>query len=112
MNIVIYKITILTTGKSYIGITNNLGRRISQHKCSAKDKCTSRKCMYIDWINGGINNYSIEVLDEFEFVSQEDSWEKESQYIEKFNTEQCGYNVAYYGCKPKISKLKGIHLSP
>ena len=32
-------------------------------------------------------------------------------YIEKFNTEQCGYNVAYYGCKPRASKLKGTHLT-
>ena len=112
MNVVIYKITILTTGKSYVGVTNNLTRRVSQHKCCAKNRCTNRKGMYIDWICGGIDNYNIEVLDTFEFTSQEDSWKRESLYIEKFNTEQYGYNVAYYGCKSKISKLKGTHLSP
>ena len=112
MNIVIYKITILTTGKSYIGVTNNLCRRISQHKHSAKVKCISRKGMYIDWISGGIDNFNVEVLDEFQFISKEDSWNRESEYIRKYNTEIDGYNVAYYGSKPKISKLKGIHLSP
>ena len=112
MKIIIYKITILTTGKSYIGETNNLVRHISQHKCCAKDRCTNRKGMYVDWINGGIDNYSVEVLDTFEFTSQEDSWKRESLYIEKFNTECCGYNVAYYGCKTRVSKLKGRPLSP
>lgn len=94
MKIVIYKITILTTGKSYIGETNNLTRRVSQHKCYAKDHVASRKGMYIDWISGGINNFSVEVLDEFEFISNEDTWNREAKYIKEFNTDSVGYNVA------------------
>lgn len=95
MKIVIYKITILTTGKSYIGETNNLTRRVSQHKCCAKDHLTNRKGMYTDWISGGINNFSVEVLDEFEFTSNEDTWNREAKYIKEFNTDNVGYNVAH-----------------
>ena len=86
MKIIIYKITILTTGKSYIGETNNLVRRISQHKHSAKNKCCNRKGMYLDWIAGGINNFSVEILDEFEFKSKADTWDREGEYISKYNT--------------------------
>jgi predicted GIY-YIG superfamily endonuclease len=95
MKIIIYKITILTTGKSYIGETNNLVRRISQHKHSAKNKCCNRKGMYLDWIAGGINNFSVEILDEFEFKSKADTWDREGEYISKYNTVSNGYNTAY-----------------
>lgn len=42
----IYKITILTTNKSYIGITNNPGRRLGQHMHSARINCEGRKNFY------------------------------------------------------------------
>ena len=112
MKIVIYKITILTTNKSYIGETNNIVRRISQHKHSAKNRCTHRKGMYIDWISGGINNFSVEVLETFDFISKEDTWDKEAKYISKYNTDKVGYNIAYRSSSVANSKRKGIKLSP
>lgn len=112
MKIVIYKITILTTGKSYIGETNNLTRRVSQHKCCAKDHVASRKGMYIDWISGGINNFSVEILETFDFVSKENTWDREAEYISKYNTDKVGYNIAYRSSSVVDNKLKGIKLSP
>ena len=112
MKIVIYKITILTTNKSYIGETNNIVRRISQHKHYAKKKCTDRKGMYIDWISGGIDNFFVEILETFDFISKEDTWDKEAKYISKYNTDKVGYNIAYRCSGVIDNKLKGIKLSP
>lgn len=113
MEIIIYKITILSTNKSYIGRTNNLVRRISQHKHAAKTHSHSRKGMYIDWIKHGLeSNFRVDVLERFEYLSDEDANYRESLYIAKYDTEFSGYNTTYYGSKFRVSPLKGHALPP
>lgn len=112
MEVIIYKITVLSTNKSYIGRTNNLVRHISQHKHNAKNYNNGRKGMYIDWIEHGLeSNFRVDVLERFEYTSDEDANYRESLYIAKYDTEFSGYNTAYYGSRHRISSLKGRALS-
>lgn len=106
----IYKITILTTNKSYIGLTNSPKRRLSQHKHLVKIKSTDRKNMYIDWQSGGLNNYTFEILNEFEFESKKNSFNLESYYINLYNTANDGYNVCSRSSSHESSQ-KGVKLS-
>ena len=91
----IYKITLLKTGKSYIGVTKDLKRRLSQHKHRATYVSRNYQ-LYKDWNKYGIDNFKIEIVEEFEFTSKEDSYCKESFYINKFNTYNNGYNICKY----------------
>lgn len=108
----IYKITVLTTNKSYIGITNNPGRRLGQHMHSARINCEGRKNFYKDWIIKGIDNYKFEILEEFEFISKRNSYNKEAYYIKLYDTFNNGYNVCEYSSKHfQGSPMKGRKLS-
>lgn len=108
----IYKITILTTNKSYIGLTNNVYRRISQHKHYAKRNIEGRNNLYKDWNRNGIDNYSLDILEEFEFLNKRDSYNKEAYYIKKYDTYNNGYNVCEYSSRhSEGSPMKGRKLS-
>lgn len=80
----IYKITNKQNGKCYIGQSNNIERRIAQHK-------RKRSITIDDYINVlGIDNFSFEIIEE---CSLEELDEKENFYIDKFNSKEDGYNI-------------------
>lgn len=108
----IYKITIKTTNKSYIGTTNNPERRLAQHKCCVKQNYEGRKSFYKDWSIENIdNNYSFEILEEFEFTTKRDNYDREVSYIKLYNTYNNGYNVCEYSSRNHIGPNKGKKLN-
>ena len=72
----IYKITNKQNGMCYIGQTDDLERRISEHK-------QKRIVTIDDYINVlGVENFDFEILEE---CSSDELDEKEKFYIKKFN---------------------------
>ena len=79
----IYKITNKENGKTYIGQSNNIERRISEHK-------KNRKLTIDDYINVlGVDCFDFEVLEE---CACEELDKKEQEYIQKYNSIEEGYN--------------------
>ena len=80
----IYKITNKNNGKVYIGQSNNIEKRLSEHK--------QKRTMTIDeYINIlGVENFTFEVLEECA-LNELDI--KEQQYIQKYNSQEDGYNI-------------------
>lgn len=97
-NIVIYMITVLTTNKSYIGITNNIKRRFSQHKHYAKNqKKQKNSTFYIDWFKAGLDDVKLDILEYLpNNMSEIYMYKREAYYIEKYDTVGSGYNIANY----------------
>lgn len=108
---IIYRITNLTSSKSYIGrTTKGINTRWLAHKCMGR----STKCktpLYRDMRRYGIENFVIEQ------IARTKSWKKlrslEMFYIKKFNTlYPLGYNLkfgdgfgsAHYSTRCKISR--------
>lgn len=84
----IYKITNKNNGKVYIGQSNNIERRISEHK-------RVRSLTIDDYINVlGADNFIYEVIEE---CPQELLDQKEQEYIEKYDSIKNGYNNQYGG---------------
>lgn len=84
----IYKITNKNNGKIYIGQSDNVERRISEHK-------KYRIPTIDDYINVlGVENFNFEILEE---CSKEDLDQKEQDYIEKYNSKENGYNIQLGG---------------
>ena len=83
----IYKITNLSSKKSYIGQTNDLRRRWEQH-CSKNSKCTSLNKAIQKY---GAGNFSIEIL--LSNLSQEEADKYEQQLIWWYGTIRNGYNI-------------------
>lgn len=82
----IYKITNINNGKVYIGQSNDVERRIWEHK-------KNRQMTIDDYINVlGVENFNFEILEE---CSKEELDEKEQQYIQYFNSniKEKGYNI-------------------
>lgn len=86
MNRIVYKITNRTNGKVYIGQTNNLKRRIQEHK---HDKRQNHP-IHLAIKKYGFENFEVEVLYE-----GPDFNKKEEEYIKLFNSTnpEYGYNV-------------------
>lgn len=84
----IYKITNKLNGKVYIGQSNDIERRLKEHK--------QKRFIPIDmWINMiGVENFDFEVI---ESCSSDELDEKEKLYIEKYNSIKEGYNFAKGG---------------
>ena len=80
----IYKITNKLNGKCYIGQTDDLERRIAEHK----QKRTETIDDYINVL--GIENFDFEILEE---CTLEELNEKEQSYIKEFNSKENGYNI-------------------
>lgn len=80
----IYKITNKNNGKIYIGQSNNVEKRISEHK--------QKRTMTIDeYINVlGVENFDFEILEE---CNKEELDKKEQEYIKYFNSQEEGYNI-------------------
>lgn len=84
----IYKITNKLNNKVYIGQSNNVLRRLSEHKKQRKVDIDS----YINVL--GVDNFEFEILEE---CSKEELNEKEQQYIEQYNSMKDGYNIQQGG---------------
>lgn len=81
----IYKITNITNGLVYIGLTNNWYRRKKEHFNGSKNKC------YIDKeISLNPSNFVFEVIDQCE--SREEIEQKEIYWIKHYNSYNHGYN--------------------
>ena len=84
----IYKITNQLTRESYIGQSNNIERRWSEHRKKMKILNTQ---LYQAMRLYGIQNFSFEVLEECNITELN---EREKFYIQKYDTLNCGYNMS------------------
>lgn len=82
----IYKITNKINGKIYIGQSNDIERRFKEHIHRSP-----RFRLSIDWsiVKYGEENFSFEILEECE---KEKLNERETYYIQKYNSIEKGYN--------------------
>ena len=80
----IYKITNKNNGKVYIGQSDNIERRISEHKRKKNQTID-------DYINIlGVENFTFEIVEE---CALEDLDKKEQEYIDKYDSQKNGYNL-------------------
>lgn len=79
----IYKITNKQNGKIYIGQSDNIERRLAEHK-RVKSQTIDN---YINCL--GIENFEFEIIEE---CKKEDLDKKEQEYIQKYDSRKNGYN--------------------
>ena len=80
----IYKITNKLDGKVYIGQSDNLERRLSEHK-------QKRTVTIDDYINVlGVENFDFEIIEQ---CNLDELDQKEQKYIETFDSKNNGYNI-------------------
>lgn len=84
----IYKITNKHTGKVYIGQSDNIERRLTEHKRKRSQTIDN----YINVL--GVENFNFEILEE---CSKEELDFKEQFYIQKYNSKETGYNFQIGG---------------
>lgn len=89
---VVYKATSKTSGKSYIGITNDFDRRRKQHKSLAKNPKTHFHNAIKVY---GFDDFLWEVLEEC--ANTEELYEREIALIKEHNTFDNGYNMTIGG---------------
>lgn len=95
MNGLIYKITNNLSGKSYIGqTTKTLEERFNQHIKDSKYSHTERRPLYEAFNKYGIENFSIELIEECEISILN---AKEIYWIGYYHTYTSGYNATYGG---------------
>ena len=87
----IYKITNLLNNKMYIGQSNNIQRRFSEHSYKGAE---SRIVLDSAIKKYGKDNFSFEVLEE---CSKELLNERETYWIKFYNSVEIGYNLSYGG---------------
>ncbi len=94
----IYKITNKNNGKVYIGQSNNVERRLSEHK--------QKRTQTIDNIINvlGVENFDFEIVEE---CNQDDLDKKEKEYIEKYDSVSNGYNIQKGGVNNSIGEGNG-----
>lgn len=86
----IYKITNITSGKSYIGKSTDIKKRISDHfKASAKLESIAHQIIHDKILEHGFWNWTIEVIT---YCEKEKLSELEKYYIDFFKTQEWGYN--------------------
>ena len=93
----IYQITNKINGKKYIGLSNNINRRFSEHKCSLKSKNTVLTKAFRKY---SIENFEFEILEIVEDIN--DLSDREIFWINKINPE---YNMNEGGGGNKGYKL-------
>lgn len=88
----IYKITNTINQKSYIGQSNFIERRFTQHKSPCEQERFSNKPLYQAFKKYGIENFTFEVIEE---CSVEDLDKREQYWIRYYNSlvHQNGYNI-------------------
>ena len=75
----VYKITNTATGDCYIGSSNNVKHRWSQHKCPSSWKIHPNSPLYQDFQKYGLDSFELQILAE---VEPEKLKETEQQFIE------------------------------
>ena len=89
----IYKFENLINHKCYIGQSSNLEERYKKHIYNIND-LTHQEVLYKAFRKYGIENFSYEILENFEIYSLEKLNELEQKYIEKYNALiPNGYNM-------------------
>lgn len=94
----IYKITNKNNGKVYIGQSNDIERRLSEHK----QKRTKTIDDYINVL--GVENFDFEILEE---CPLEELDAKEHIYIQHFDSINNGYNIQIGGFNNSIGEGNG-----
>ena len=97
----IYKITNKTTGKSYIGQSNDIQRRLKEHQVVGE---RSRIPVDIAIQKYGKDNFLYEVIEE---CSIEELNQKETYWIQQFDTVNNGYNCNNGGEQQSIGEANG-----
>lgn len=97
----IYKITNNINGKIYIGQSNNIQRRFSEHQNRG---ATSRIPVDIAIQRYGKENFSFEIIEE---CSIEQLNQKETYWITYFNSIENGYNCSVGGDQQSIGSNNG-----
>lgn len=109
MNGKIYKITNEINGESYIGQTiNSIDERFKQHKSGIFQAKKSTSKLQKAMVEYGINNFTIELLEE-NIQTMPELSAKETYYIIKFGTRE-QYNASFGG-GPKKKKTRILQKS-
>ena len=90
----IYRITDLTTVKSYIGQSVDIKERFRQHIKSALTYGKATNKLYSTMQKSGVHNFTFEILEE---VSRENLNERETYWIEFYKTKDFGLNTTRGG---------------
>lgn len=100
----VYQITNLVNNKLYIGITNNIKKRWSNHKCNNDPTMVIAKAIK----KYGVDNFKFEVL--FRNLSIEEAKAKEIELIKEKNSQvPNGYNVSPGGDLSETKKVIGAN---
>lgn len=97
----IYKITKKENGKAYIGQSNDIQRRFSEHQTKGVE---SRIPLDIAIQKYGKDAFTYEVIEE---CSLEELNEKETYWIKFYNTVENGYNCSYGGNQQSVGSQNG-----
>lgn len=112
----VYKITNKINNKSIIGSTKNLNKRINHYRNDIKKENPLKhynKDFLNDIIDYGLNSFYLEIIEEFDNISDIELKNKESFYINKFDTLNNGYNIRLdidgkYICNNSTKALKSL----
>jgi hypothetical protein len=86
----IYKLTNIDSGKSYVGKSTNVKKRIQDHfKSSVGITSIADQAVHHAMLETGLWNWSIEVI---QYCDKEQLNELEKYYIEFFKSQEFGYN--------------------
>ena len=102
----IYKLTNLINHKIYIGVTNNIKRRLIEHQSVARNHNYKKSLLYDDINIYGFENFKVDII---EYCSIQEKYEKEIYYIEYYqsNNENIGYNITKGGLGGKTHDING-----
>lgn len=94
---IVYLITNLVNNKKYVGITTRTIKiRWNEHVQDALNSKRKRCVLRNAIVKYGRDNFKIESIAEFSNITEEELLDKESYYIEMYNTmvdDDCGYNM-------------------
>jgi len=96
----IYKHTSKTSGKSYIGVTNNLKKRWNTHRAKAKNN--TYYDFYKAWRKYGENDWETEIL--YATKDETHCYLQEIHFIAEYDTYKNGYNMTPGGKVPPPMK--------
>ncbi len=88
----IYSITNKSSGKKYVGLSVNIGKRWDNHKYELRKGTHSNPHLQNSWNKHSEDVFRFEVLEVCDAYELED---KELYWIDKFNSCEDGYNILY-----------------